>query len=120
MVAAALKSPVNSVRLSAIEADRTPRDAARRTALKAMLDDPDPLNRIRAAEAAVADDPAVARAALMTVVGDPDLTARREACRALESLPPIDVGLFRRLLGDREDAVRVPAGGGLLTAARQK
>jgi HEAT repeat protein len=119
-IAAGLKSPVSSVRLSAIEADRAPRDAARRTALKAILDDPDPLNRIRAAEAAATDDPAVARAVLMTVVGEPDLTARREACRALESLPPFDVGLFRRLLGDREDAVRVPAAGGILAAARAK
>lgn len=120
LVAAMLKSPVSAVRLAALEANRAPRDSSRLNAVKEILKDPDPLNRIRAAEVAAQDDPVTARAVLVTVVNDPDLTARREACRVLESLPPIDVALFRRLLADPQDAVRVPAAGGILTAARAK
>lgn len=118
IIAEMLKSPVSAIRLGALEANRAPRDNRRLSAVKEILDDPDPLNRIRAAEVAALDNPAVARSVLVTVINDPDLTARREACRVLESLPPIDVALFRRLLADAQDVVRVPAAGGILAAAR--
>jgi HEAT repeat protein len=119
-VARMKESPVGDVRLEAFASDRSLPAADRRAAVRAILADPDPLTRVKAAEAFVSEDPEAARSVLVRVAGDPDVTARREAARALEGLKPADLVVFRRLLSDPSDWVRVHAAGGILAALKDK
>jgi HEAT repeat protein len=119
-VARMMTSPAGDVRLEALAADRTLPGADRRTEVRALLADPSPLTQIKAAQAIAADDPETARSVLARVAGDPDVTTRRAAARALEALKPADLGLFRRLLADPSDWVRVYAAGGILAALRDR
>jgi HEAT repeat protein len=119
-VARMMASPVGDVRLDALAADRSVRDADRRSMARAILSDPDPHTQIKAARALAASDPDAARVVLNRLAADPDVSARRGAVRALEDLQPVDLVLFRRLLGDPSEWVRVHAAGGILAAVRKK
>jgi HEAT repeat protein len=118
IVSAMLRSPAPEVRLLALDADPSIPAPERSAAIRAVIDDPDPLTRLKAAEALARDEPEAARPALLRLTEDPDMTPRREAARVLENLAPLDVALFRHLMADSNDWVRMYAAGGILNAAR--
>jgi hypothetical protein len=118
-VSAMLRSPVPDARLEALEADPTVPLEQRSAIIKTILGDADPLTRAKAAEALSRFEPDAARPTLVALATDQDSAPRREAARVLETLDPVDVALFRRLLSDGSDWVRMYAAGGLLRAARQ-
>jgi HEAT repeat protein len=113
-----LRSPVADVRLMAVEADPSMTVAERLRVIRPILLDSDPLVRAKAAELLARDDPEAAKPVLVALLRDPDMAPRREAARVLETLKPPDIGLYRRLMTDREPWVRMYAASAIVTAAR--
>jgi HEAT repeat protein len=112
-----LHSPVADVRLMAVEADPSMTASERLLVLRPILFDSDPLVRAKAAELLARDDPAAAKPVLEALMHDPDMAPRREAARVLETLKPPDIGLYRRLMTDKEPWVRMYAASAVVTAA---
>ncbi len=116
-----LQSEVPDLRLMAAEAFDGP--GPWMAAVAPLLDNRDGTIRLQAARLVAPVNPDAARRVLSEAAGDPNPVIRSEAVRIMEEtsthVPAVaDLGQARRLLRDRDAAVRVYAAGVLLGAAR--
>lgn len=117
IVAAMAASSLGATRLGALEASASAKPQERAAAIRLLAADRDPTTRIKAAELMRRTEPAAARKVLAALVAQGDVGVRRDAARALATITPVDVALFRKLLADADPGIRMHAAAGVLDTA---
>jgi HEAT repeat protein len=115
-IAQMLMSPAADVRLMAAEALANGKRKQWVEVVRPMLQDPNGLLRLHAAKLFARVEPVAARDVLVKATSDQNPVVRDQASTILESIPPYDLALMRRLLRDSNPIVRVRAAGAILKA----